>query len=157
MKEEKYTLTRICQCGHKENFTLTKLEAAFGLFGDKYWKMPCAKCDKTKADSVSHSHGHRIPVPAHAPSVTQPGAIPNTAQGRIRGHPARRPARLRSCSTPSSAHHTAGPGPTSSATPTSSTPRWRWSPIAVGCSRCPSTSGWGGGPPWPGRCCPWID
>ena len=55
MKEEKYTLTRICQCGHKENFSLTKLEAAFELFGDKYWKMPCAKCDKTKADSVSHS------------------------------------------------------------------------------------------------------
>ena len=55
MKEEKYTLTRICKCGYKEDFLLTKEEAAFELFGDKYWKIPCSKCGGTKVDSVSHS------------------------------------------------------------------------------------------------------
>ncbi|GET45974.1 hypothetical protein [Capnocytophaga felis] len=55
MEKDNYRLVKICKCGHKEEFPLTKLEAAFGLFGNKYWKMPCPKCGGTKSDSVSYN------------------------------------------------------------------------------------------------------
>lgn len=55
MKKDTYTLIKTCKCGYQEEFTLTKLEAAFGLFGNIYWQMPCAKCGKTEVESVGYS------------------------------------------------------------------------------------------------------
>ncbi|ATA90109.1 hypothetical protein CGC58_10480 [Capnocytophaga stomatis] len=55
--ENTYTVTKTCQCGNKDSFPLTKIEAAFELFDDKrLWKeTPCSKCGSTKTVSVSHS------------------------------------------------------------------------------------------------------
>ncbi|MFK8297760.1 hypothetical protein ACI76O_04790 [Capnocytophaga cynodegmi] len=52
-----YNVTKTCQCGNKDSFPITKIEAAFELFDDKkFWEeTPCSKCGSTKTISVSHS------------------------------------------------------------------------------------------------------
>ncbi|CEN33478.1 hypothetical protein [Capnocytophaga cynodegmi] len=55
--EKTYNVIKTCQCGNKDSFPITKIEAAFELFDDKrLWKeTPCSKCGSTKTISVSHS------------------------------------------------------------------------------------------------------
>lgn len=53
-KMKTYTLTRTCKCGDIQEFEHTKVEMAFKLFGNRYYKIPCPKCGDTAFDSIGY-------------------------------------------------------------------------------------------------------